>query len=145
MSDLPKNIEILKQMSIPSIPPTGTPLGSNTELPEGHPGVSALKSIPYMKYIYEDEREEFLKLSQQEQTRDLLLQNLEAIIWTGGGKVAEGVSKFVSPIFKATFPKTIKAASKIVEAMPVKQKPLPKYAGSINLQKAGHTGRIKTC
>jgi hypothetical protein len=74
-----------------------------------------------MKYIHADEREEFLKLSQQEQTRDLLFQNLEALLWVGGGKVIEGVGKFVSPIFKATFPKTIKTATKIVEAMPVKQ------------------------
>ena len=131
---LPKSIEILKQMSIPSLPPTGTPLGSNAELPEGHPGVNALNSIPYMKYIHADEREAFLKLSKQEQTRDLLLQNLEAILWVGGGKIVESAGKFVSPIFKATFPKTVKAATKIVEAMPAK-KPLPKYAGSVNLQK----------
>jgi hypothetical protein len=134
---LPKSIEILKQLHTPTLPPTGIPLGTNTELPEGHPGVDALSLVPYLKYVNEGERERFLELSQQKQTRELLLQNLEAVVLIGGGKLYEGVKAVVSPVFKGMFPKTTKGIAKIVDAMPKKSPPekLPKYAGSINLQR----------
>ena len=125
-------------MNVPSLPPTGTPLGSNTELPEGHPGVNALSMVPYLKYVNAGEREKFMKLSQQKQTRELLLQNLEAVFLVGGGELTKGVGAVASPIFKKMFPKTVKTVKKLAGAMPINKKAptdLPKYAGSVNLQR----------
>ncbi|MHC4756938.1 MAG: hypothetical protein ACYTBP_17585, partial [Planctomycetota bacterium] len=98
--------------------------------------------VPYLKYIDPDERDRFMQLSQREQSRDLLLQNLQAILELGGGKVVEGVGKIVgkrvvSPIFKKAFPKTTKHAEDVGGAYTPTEIPdeLPKYAGSVNLQK----------
>jgi len=119
---LPKSIAILKQMNVPSLPPTGIPMGTNTELPEGNPGEAFLRDIPYAKYLHPNEREKFMELSQQKQTRALLLDNMETLLLVGGHKILEGAGKIVSPLFKRMFPKTVKTASKIAKAMPINEK-----------------------
>ena len=48
-------------------------------------------------------------------------------------EVVGPVKKLISPIFKKFFPKTVKNAEKIADAMP-RQK-LPKYAAAVNLQR----------
>jgi len=105
--------------NIPSLPPTGIPLDPKERKVEGHPGLDFLKAWPYLKYVDKSERTEFLKLSQQEQTRELLIENLKLVVELAIPKVVEGVGKVVSPVFKRFFPKTVAASKKIVEATPI--------------------------
>lgn len=93
--------------------------------------------LPYIKYIDPEERERFLELSKQEQVRDLLLQNLQAIVEVGGGKIIEGVTSVAGGVFRKFFPKTTQNIIKnIDEIKPLKSEgELPKYAGSVNLKK----------
>ena len=64
--------------------------------------------IPYLKYVDPDEREKFMKLSQQQQTRDLLLQNLEAVSLLAFDPLMKGVKPVVSETMKRWLPKTYK-------------------------------------
>ena len=61
--------------------------------------------IPYLKYVDPTEREKFAKLSTQEQTRDLLLENLEAVAMVAAPVITKGVV----PIIAKYLPKTYKA------------------------------------
>jgi hypothetical protein len=92
--------------------------------------------IPYIKYIDPDERERFSKLTQQKQSRELLLQNLEAVLFLGFKPIAEGVS----PVFKTLFPKTHKFLT-----APIKLggKPSKTVAQKIALYKEKH-GELPT-
>lgn len=64
--------------------------------------------VPYLKYVDPEEREKFMKMSQQEQTRDLLLQNLEAVGELGTAPILKGLK----PILQLHFPKTHKLLTK---------------------------------
>jgi hypothetical protein len=66
---------------------------------------AAQSLIPYIKYIDPEERDKFAKLSQQEQTRDLLLQNLETVATVG----LPVISKGLAPVIAKYLPKTHKA------------------------------------
>ncbi len=61
--------------------------------------------IPYLKYVDPTEREKFAKLSTKEQTRDLLLENLEAVAMVAAPVITKGVV----PIIAKYLPKTYKA------------------------------------
>ena len=61
--------------------------------------------IPYIKYVDPYEREKFAKLSTKEQTRDLLLQNLETIALLAAPIITKGAV----PIIARYLPKTYKA------------------------------------
>jgi len=62
--------------------------------------------VPYIKYIDPTERERFSKLSTQKQTRELLLQNLEAVLMVGAPLITKGAV----PIVAKYLPRTYKAA-----------------------------------
>ncbi|MBU1110948.1 hypothetical protein KKB83_05010, partial [Patescibacteria group bacterium] len=75
-----------------------------------HPNVfgafgAAQALVPYIKYIDPEERERFAKLSQQKQTRELLLQNLETVAVVGAPLITKGLA----PIITRYLPKTYKA------------------------------------
>jgi hypothetical protein len=100
--------------------------------------------LPYLRYVDPSERERFMQLSQQRQSRELLLQNLQAMVELGGGKIVESGIKIaahkLSPVFRKVFPKSAKNIDEIADAYTpasevVDSSGLPKYAGSINLQR----------
>ena len=65
--------------------------------------------VPYLKYVDPEERKRFVKMSQQDQTRELLLQDLEAVTIVGAGPILKG-AKALKPIAQygalKHFPKT---------------------------------------
>ena len=68
--------------------------------------------IPYVKYIDPSERKRFMELSQQKQTRELLLQNLETVAMLGVGPIAKGAwGKFAEHL-----PKTASKLTGIAKA-----------------------------
>jgi len=108
--------------------------------------------VPYLKYVDPEERERFLKLTKQKQVRELLLQNLEAV----GMAATAPISKGLKTIFAAKLPKTFATMQKVNrfgKEAPIKapvvepviepkvategavDETLPKYAGSVNLEK----------
>lgn len=108
--------------------------------------------VPYIKYFDEDERDRFLKLSKQKQVRELLLENLTAVLYAGTKPITEGGKA----VFKRYFPNAFEKISKVANAKigkgkktvtpePIKAEPkiepkegsgeMPKYAGSINLER----------
>ena len=54
--------------------------------------------LPYVKYIDPSERQRFAELSQQEQTRELLLQNLEAMVELGGARIITGIGRGIKRV-----------------------------------------------
>lgn len=58
--------------------------------------------IPYVKYIEPSERKRFMELSQQKQTRELLIQNLESVAMLGVAPIAKGTWN----VFAKHLPKT---------------------------------------
>jgi len=82
-----------------------------------------LTKYSWLKYIYPEEREKFMALNTQEQTRQLLMDDLEAMVALGGGRLAQGVGQvvkrflpgthkfFTTPIFSKQF-KPIKEAAR---------------------------------
>ena len=48
--------------------------------------------VPYLKYVDPEERERFNKLTTQQQTRELLLQDLELVGMMGAGRIAKGAN-----------------------------------------------------
>jgi len=79
--------------------------------------------IPYVKYIDPAERDKFMKLSQQRQTRDLLLNNLGAVAVLGAGPITKGAA----PIIKRYLPRTYKLLTKKRSILRVfGKKPIPK-------------------
>ena len=61
------------------------------------------KAIPFSKYLHQDERKKFMGLSQQEQTRDILMETLWTELGLAGKPIAEG-SKLIA---KRYFPKSL--------------------------------------
>lgn len=87
---------------------------------EKHPNLygafgAAQSLIPYIKYIDPNEREQFAKLSTQEQTKDLLMENLETLLYVGSG----GLSRAGSSLIARYLPKTAKALKYVTT--PVKE------------------------
>ncbi len=76
---------------------------------------AAQSLIPYLKYVDPTEREKFANLSTQEQTRDLLIQNLETVAMVAAPVITKGVV----PIVARFLPKTYKAL-KFIKA-PIKE------------------------
>jgi hypothetical protein len=118
--------------------------------PEKIPGSAwdfSMDIVPYIKYFDGRERERFLELSQQEQTRELLLQNLETIFILGAGEIGKGVKavggRYVSPVFRRWFPKATKNVEKVAKSAPNIDKDLPKYAGSVNLERQAIPRELK--
>jgi len=69
--------------------------------------------VPYLKYVDPAEREEFLKLDQQHQTRDLLYQNLFAVLFAVPGTRGFKYGKEkVGAYFASKFPKTFNFLTK---------------------------------
>ena len=73
--------------------------------------------LPYVRYIDPDERQRFLKLSQQHQTRELLLENLNAILMTVGvhpetRSALKPVSEAVKATMQRLLPKTFNTLTK---------------------------------
>jgi len=75
--------------------------------------------VPYMKYVDPSERERFNQLRTQLQTRELLLENLKAVIEVGtlglGPVIAKGTAKITKPIgefLQKNLPKTYKFLTK---------------------------------
>jgi hypothetical protein len=75
-------------------------------------GKTAMDMVPYLKYVDPDERDKFMKLSENQQTRTLLLENLNAVAAVGAGPILKGVGAVVSPLVERLFPKTFAALSK---------------------------------
>ena len=76
---------------------------------------AAQSLVPYLKYIDPREREKFVQLSKKEQTRDLLVQNLETIAMLGATPIFKGMV----PLVARYLPKTYKALQFI--KTPIKQ------------------------
>ena len=62
-----------------------------------------LTKYSYLKYIYPEEREKFNALSNQKQTRQLLLDNLEAVIGLGVGPISKGAGQIVKKVLPSTY------------------------------------------
>ena len=108
--------------------------------------------VPYLKYVDPSERDEFMKLDKQHQVRALLLENLEAVTEIGFGVAEKTIGPPLKAFLKLKFPKTYAKLTKSIGKAKVPEKPpaavvddavldttpkpeLPKYAGSINLQR----------
>ena len=76
--------------------------------------------IPYLKYVDPEERERFMELSQQKQTRELLLQDLEAIGLLAFQPIAKGIKPVVAETLKKYLPKTYKFFTKARKARKIK-------------------------
>ena len=75
--------------------------------------------IPYLKYVDPEEREKFTKLSTGRQTKDLLLQNLEAVSYLAAGPILRGVGAVAKPA-------TTLVAEKTLLRLPILKTFLPK-------------------
>lgn len=73
---------------------------------------TAADFIPYAKYIDPSERERFNKLATNEQTRELLLEDLSAVAMLALPAVGKAVASVVSPIVERFLPKTYKLMTK---------------------------------
>ena len=92
--------------------PVMEPKGFEAEHPNlmGAFGV-AQEFVPYLKYVDPEERKQFSKLSQQEQVRDLLLQDLQLVTIGLAGPIGKGLGKLAKPVanfVKSKLPKTYK-------------------------------------
>jgi len=93
--------------------------------------------IPYIKYVDPEEREKFMKLSQQKQTRELLLQNLEAVALFGIQPIAKGSWNIFSKYLPRTAAK-LKAIAKthIAGKKPgLKTEPIPEEPGPVTSER----------
>jgi len=80
--------------------------------------------IPYIKYIDPEERKRFMKLSQQKQTRELLLQNLDTVLLLGAAPITKGTGK----ILEKYLPKTYKfLTSPLKKEIPTVAQRIAKY------------------
>jgi hypothetical protein len=117
---------------------------------------SGVKDVyPYVKYADPSEVDRFLELSQQQQTRELLFENLKLQLELGGGRLLEGVGKLgkkaISPVIQKILPKTMEKAKDLGKYYTPKggwfatkgPDDLPKYAGSINLEKQNIPKHLK--
>lgn len=103
--------------------------------------------IPYLQYVDPDERERFLKLSQQHQTRELLLETLNTVLLGALKPIGQGVKAVAKPAMQKFLPKTfarltkpIGKTSEVVTAdglakVPTEKASLEGYAKSVNLSK----------
>lgn len=78
--------------------------------------------VPYIKYLDPDERERFAELSTQQQTRELLWQDFEAVAIVGATPITKGIGKIIAPAIERFLPKTYKFLTKAVWGKP---KPVP--------------------
>lgn len=142
-------------------PPKKEPLPFEARYPNlygawGMVAGTAKDIVPYLKYVDPSERDRFMKLSQEDQTMDLLLENLNAVLAVGAKPIGEGIKAAAVPFMEKYLPKTYKlltrkmgrtpmraevpaqsenvveqAASRFASATPAESKPgsLPKFAG----------------
>jgi len=68
--------------------------------------------IPFIKYIDPDERQKFLKLSQQHQTRDILFETMNAVLLGALKPIGQGVKGVAKPAFQRWLPKTYSRLTK---------------------------------
>ena len=121
-------------------------------------GRVAVDMVPYAKYLDPEERGEFMKLNKQEQVRDLLLQNLEAVVEVGTKPLAAGAkaiiyaksagSKFIKSRMPKTYAKIMASFDDVAKVptpdiAPKAKEPLPKYAGSVNLERQAISDEAK--
>lgn len=69
-------------------------------------GKTVTDMIPYLKYVDPEERERFGKLATNEQTRELLLENLNAVLGLALPAVGKGVAPVISATAERLLPKT---------------------------------------
>jgi hypothetical protein len=94
---------------------------------------------PYIRYIDPEERERFSKLSQQRQTRELLLENLKAVgeiavtpIVQGGSQIVKhGFKRVSNPVWEKLFPKTFKNISENADEIRTSQQIVKEAEGDI--------------
>ena len=93
--------------------------------------IEVSKMLPYVKYVYPEEREKFLELDKQHQTRDLLLEDLLKVVPIGfGGKIAKDVG-FVT---KKYLPKTYEFFTKARSLGGIAKEGVPSEVPSIAAQ-----------
>jgi hypothetical protein len=69
------------------------------------------KAIPFTKYLHEDERERFMQLDQQHQSRDILYQTLFAELFVGGNALTNNVKSVAAKYFPKTYERIAKIAN----------------------------------
>jgi len=67
-----------------------------------------LTKYSWLKYIYPEEREKFNKLTTQQQTRQLLMDDLEAVAGLGFGRIISPAGKIAGSYLKKWLPSTYK-------------------------------------
>jgi hypothetical protein len=82
-----------------------------------HPNIyaglkTAADMVPYMKYVDPEERERFNQLATDKQTRELLIENLYAVVGMGLPTIGKSVASVVSPLAERLLPKTFKFLTK---------------------------------
>lgn len=75
-------------------------------------GKDITKMAPWVKYIYPEEREKFMKLSKQKQIRDLLFEDLNFVVLGQAKPIIEGVKRVGGAAIKRFLPKTYEALTK---------------------------------
>lgn len=78
-------------------------------------GKTVSDMVPYLKYIDPEERARFTKLATNEQTRELLYENLNLVASMALPAYGKAVSSVVSPLAERLLPKTFKALTKEVK------------------------------
>jgi hypothetical protein len=71
-----------------------------------------LSKVAWLKYIYPEEREKFLKLDKQHQVRDLLYQDLEFATLAQFKPLVQGAKNIIAPTLERFLPKTYKLLTK---------------------------------
>jgi len=107
---LPLNTGSEKQKHLPTRP--NQELSFLTKHPNIHGLVGVAKEfskISYLKYLHPEEREKFLKLTEQQQTRQLLFDDMEAVGMLGAGRILSGLGKISGAYLQKWLPKTYKA------------------------------------
>lgn len=84
-------------------------------------GRDIVRMTPYVKYIDPDEQDRFMELSQQEQTRELLLQNLETVAMGTVGPLAKGAWAWLG----TKLPKTTAKIAKVAKTKIFGKEPAP--------------------
>ena len=105
-----------------------------TEHPNIYGAFGVLQSfVPYLKYVDPEERNRFAKLATNEQTRELLLEDLETVAILGAGPILKGAGS----IAKHFLPKTYAKVLKVYRYTPWKGKPTVVKPTPTQMTKAG--------
>ena len=98
-------------------------------------------SLPYIKYIDPEEREKFMKLSQQQQTRELLFETLNAVVLGRWKPISGFATEVGGAALEAFLPKTAKI---LTQELPSVGKYLSNKRGVIGSKKPADVPSAQT-